>query len=185
MAAEQSRDGNNRFRRSKAEVEHDAAAAELRGQGLSYKAIGQRMGCSQGTAHARVHRAFRDTLAEPAEQARAVELARLEDAHDAALAVLLRVHVTVSHGKVITVKDGEGNDTPLIDDAPTLHAIDRIRALSESRRKLLGLDAPQKVALTTEAIDAELASTEAAIAAELAVARSEESETPGTEGSDG
>lgn len=161
MSAEQSRDGNNRFRRANTEVEHDAEAARLRGEGLSYKAIGERMGCSKGTAFARVHRAFRDTLAEPAEQARAVELARLENAHDTLIELLSHPKVTAAH---------------------IIQIAERIRTLSESRRKLLGLDAPQKVALTTEAIDAELADTEAAIAAELALARGEESETPGTEG---
>jgi hypothetical protein len=86
-----------------------------------------------------------------------VELARLEDAHDAALAVLLREHLTVSHGKVITVKDEEGNDVPLIDDAPVLQAVDRIRALSESRRKLLGLDAPARLSIDAEHLGQEVA----------------------------
>lgn len=145
------------FIRGPEDVARDARAAELRGQGLSYRAIAREMGTSVSTAYDGVARAFRATLTEPAEQARAVELARLEDAHDAALAVLLREHLTVSHGKVITVKDEQGNDVPLIDDGPVLQAIDRIRALSESRRKLLGLDAPSRVSVDAEHIGQEVA----------------------------
>lgn len=125
-------------------VTDDAEAARLRGEGLSYKQIAQRMGCTKSTAFERVHRAWRDTLTEPAERARAVELARLEEIHDAAMAVLLREHITVSHGHV--VKDDDGN--PILDDGPRLAAIDRLRQVSESRRKLLGLDAPAKQEVT-------------------------------------
>jgi hypothetical protein len=146
-----------RLTRSTVEVDHDADAARLRGEGLSYAAIGRHLGISKSTAFERVQSAWRATLTEPAEQARAVELARLEDAHDAALAVLLREHLTVSHGKVITVKDEEGNDVPLIDDAPVLQAVDRIRALSESRRKLLGLDAPARLSIDAEHLGQEVA----------------------------
>jgi hypothetical protein len=156
---------NGRFVRANTEVDHDAEAAQLRGEGLSYPAIAKRLGISKSTAWERVQRAFRATLAEPADQARAVELARLEDAHDAALAVLLREHLTVSHGKVITVKNDKGDDVPLIDDAPVLAAVDRIRALSESRRKLLGLDAPSRVSVDAEHLGQEVADLINALAA--------------------
>lgn len=145
-----------KFIRGPEEVTHDARAAELRGQGKTYAAIAKELGVSRGSAHDAVGRAFRDILTEPAEHARAVELARLEDAHDAALTVLLREHLTVSHGKVITIKDDQGNDVPLIDDAPVLQAVDRIRALSESRRKLLGLDAPSRVSVDAEHLGNEI-----------------------------
>lgn len=153
MTDERSRTGNGKYDRGNVEVERDAQAAELRGQGLTYAAIGERLGCSKSVAYERVRRAFRDTLAEPADQARAVELARLEDAHDRALAVLLREHITVSHGRV--VKDEDGNT--IIDDGPVLQAVDRIRALSESRRKLLGLDAPARVSVDAEHLGREVA----------------------------
>jgi hypothetical protein len=142
-----------RYIRDNATVSDDAEAARLRGEGLSYKAIAHRMGCSKSTAFERVHRAWRDTLTEPAEQARAVELARLEEIHDAAMAVLLRDHITVSHGHV--VKDDDGN--VILDDGPRLAAIDRLRQVSESRRKLLGLDAPTKVSVDAENLGREVA----------------------------
>jgi len=149
---EPARNGQGNFIRGPEKVDHDARAAQLRGQGLSYRAVARELGVSVSSAHQAVARAFRDTLTEPAEQARAVELARLEDAHDAALAVLLREHVTVSHGRIVTDDDG----TPILDDAPALQAIDRIRALSESRRKLLGLDAPSRVSVDAENIGREI-----------------------------
>lgn len=139
------RDATGRPIRTLAQAERDAWAVAQRSLGRSYRAIATDLDTSVSTAYESVQRAFRATLSEPAEQARAVELARLEDAHDAALTVLLREHLTVSHGKVITTKDADGNDIPLIDDAPVLQAVDRIRALSESRRKLLGLDAPAQI----------------------------------------
>lgn len=147
-----SRDNQGHFIRSTQEIENDRQAAELRGQGLSYRAIGRELGISGVQARERVLRAWRDTLTEPAEQARAVELERLEQAHDHALAVLLREHITVSQGRV--VRDEEG--TPVPDDGPVLQAIDRIRALSESRRKLLGLDAPSRVSVDAEHLGEEI-----------------------------
>ncbi|NUP47540.1 MAG: hypothetical protein HOW97_09555 [Catenulispora sp.] len=134
------RTSQGRFIRGKDEIEHDAEAARLRGEGLSYAAIGKRLGISKSHAWEAVQRAFRDTLREPADQARAVELARLEAAHDAAMAVLEREHLAISHGRVVEGPDG----TPLVDDAPILQAINTIMRLSESRRRLLGLDAPQR-----------------------------------------
>lgn len=168
------RGGRGRYERGMDAVQRDAEAAELRGQGLSYRAIADAQGCSVSVAYERVHRAFRETLTEPAEQARAVELARLENAHDAALAVLLREHVLISNGKVVFDDAG----APIVDDGPTLQAIDRIRALSESRRKLLGLDAPQRHELTLGEIDAALDD----VNTQLALARSEAAEAEGTEG---
>lgn len=152
-ATGQVRNSKGEFVRTPEQVAGDARAAELRGLGWTYTAIAAELGISKGNAHKRVQRAFRDTLAEPAEQARAVELARLEDAHDRVLAVLLREHSTVSHGRII--KDADGN--PIIDDTPVLQAIDRIRALSESRRKLLGLDAPSRVSVDAEHLGQEVA----------------------------
>lgn len=150
---EHSRNTQGRFIRNQPEVENDRAAAELRAQGLTYRAIAKELGCSLSNAYQRVQRAWAATLAPAADEARAVELQRLEDAHDAALAVLLREHITVSHGRV--VKDDDGN--AIVDDAPVLQAVDRIRALSESRRKLLGLDAPSRVSVDAEHLGQEVA----------------------------
>ncbi len=100
-------------------------------------------------------------------------LQRLDKMQAAAEAVLERRHVHVSGGKIVVqvteyARDGEGNilldedGNPkaenveqLEDDAPVLAALDRLvkieierRAIGESRRKLLGLDAEQKVSVS-------------------------------------
>jgi len=134
------RGGDGRFTRSPDTAERDAEAARLRARGQSYRAIGEALGISQGSAHDAVQRALRATVAEAAADARALELERLDALYEAAMAVLEREHVTVSNGKVIRL-----NGEPLPDDAPVLAAIDRLLRVSESRRKLLGLDAPARL----------------------------------------
>ena len=124
-------------------AERDAEAARLRSRSMSYRQIAAALGIDVAAAHAAVQRALHDTLAEPAGDVRALELEKLDRAERAVLAVLERRHLTVSHGKVISV-GGE----PLEDDAPVLAAADRLVRISESRRKLLGLDSPVKVNLS-------------------------------------
>jgi hypothetical protein len=75
-----------------------------------------------------------------AAEARAVHRARLEMATEAALQVLENPHVTVSNGQIVRL-DGQ----PLPDDGPVLAAIDRIVKISESLRKLDGVDAATKI----------------------------------------
>lgn len=157
----QSRTKQGRYIRANPEIEHDALCAELRGQGLTYAAIGKRVGVTKAKAWEAVQRAFRDTLTEPAETARAVELARLEDMHDRALAVL----------------EAQEPSSP----GAILGAIDRIVKVSESRRKLLGLDAPQRHELTLGEIDAALSQVDD----DLAAARREAAEAGGAEGEEG
>lgn len=143
---ERTRTSGGRYVRSKAEIDRDADAAELRGQNLPYRAVAEQLGISVSTAHARVGRAFRDTLASPAEAARAIERDRIGHVLDRALEILEKKHVTVSHGHVVHVHDEEtGRDVPLADDGPALAAIDRIIRASESLRRLDGLDAPKAV----------------------------------------
>jgi hypothetical protein len=126
-----------------------------------------------------VGRALAATVAEPAADVRAMELLRLDQAlqrlaEDEAKvrAVRDREHVTVSHGRVIYVKDDAGNDVPLIDDAPVLQANaqlmaieDRRRHIQDRRAKYLGLDAPAKVQVIS---DDDLNREEQRLAAELA-----------------
>lgn len=132
-----------------------AAAARLKGEGKSYRAIAAELGIDVHTAFDDVKAAVRSIVQPPAEEVVRVELARLDDEllaldrlEESVRAVLEREHVTVSHGKVITL---EGQTEPLRDDGPVLQAVDRLmrieeqrRRNGESRRKLLGLDAPAK-----------------------------------------
>lgn len=112
---------------------------------------------SKGTAHDYVQRGLhsvREATAATAEQARAAHRARLGYALEVATEIIGRDHVHVSQGRVMKDHD----DMPLIDDGPKVAAGKLIRELSESLRKLDGLDAATKVdtTVTITPQDAEL-----------------------------
>jgi hypothetical protein len=135
------------------QVDRDAWAADRRGDGWHYKDIAEGLGISISAAHDAVERAYHRTLNAPAERARAVQRARLERIHEAAMEVLERKHITVSHGRIIAGEDSE----PLLDDGPVLQAVDRLLRISESLRKLEGLDAPSRVSIDAEHLGQEVA----------------------------
>jgi hypothetical protein len=58
--------------------------------------------------------------------------------------ILLRRHRN-SGNRLITIVSPDGEEIQVIDDAPTLQAIEQLRKISESKRKLLGLDSAEKV----------------------------------------
>lgn len=135
------RGGDGKFTRAPETAERDAEAARLRARGLSYRAIADEMGTSVHAAHTAVQRALKATVQEAAAEARTLELERLDALYATAYDVITRTHPTVQLGKVIKGPDGE----PVNDDSVVLAAVDRLLRVSESRRKLLGLDAPTKV----------------------------------------
>lgn len=151
-----------KFIRTTDQAELDAEAARLRSRSMGYREIGEQLGVTTSAAHRMVERALAAIPTEHAEAVRANELRKLDALERAALTVLEARHVTVSNGKLIY--DG---DEPLLDDAPVLNAIDRLLRVSESRRKLLGLDAPNRVEVVTlDYLDAEIARLSAQHAAE-------------------
>ncbi|MFD5814404.1 hypothetical protein [Streptomyces sp. NPDC127038] len=164
---EPAHDRQGRFARTPDHARRDAAAADLRAKGRTYQQIADELGYSdRGEAHHAVRRAINDIAREPAEAAihfelerLDAELGRLEQLETAAREVLERHHVTVSAGGQIVHHQGE----PLLDDAPVLQAIDRLlkiedsrRRNGESRRKLLGLDAPSRVSIEAEQLGREI-----------------------------
>lgn len=68
------------------------------------------------------------------------EAERLDMLASVAMRVLNTMHFTMSAGQVV-----ERDGVPLEDDGPVLAAIDRLLRISESKRKLFGIDAPVKV----------------------------------------
>jgi aminoglycoside phosphotransferase (APT) family kinase protein len=95
-----------------------------------------------------------DAVVESAEEIRRVELDRLDELARTAWRVLYERHLHIGmRGEIARHRD---TGAPLLDDGPVLAAIDRLLTISESRRKLLGVDAPAKVTvLTMDAIGAE------------------------------
>ena len=130
------------------DAEDEARAARLRASGMSYSQIAAEMGCSESTAHGRVWRAIRSAPVEDGTQLRDLELARLDALTAKAWTVLVADHPLVSNGRKFP---------ELQDSAPVLAAIRELRHLSESRRKLLGLDAPVKHDVkVSDALDADI-----------------------------
>lgn len=140
-------------------VERDAEMAHLRARGLSYRAIAGQVGCTASTAYLGVQRALAAVPVEAVGELRQVECARL----DAVIARLWDVveaeHPFISNGRRFD---------DVQDAGPVISALSGIVRASESKRKLLGLDAParQMVTVVTEdAVDAELRRLEAELAA--------------------
>lgn len=134
-----------------AAAERRGQALELRKAGQSFRAIGAALGVSEAQAHHDVRHALA-RLAElelaSADELRALELARLDTLTEEAVRVLSATHPLVSGGKVLSGFTEDGTAIGLTDDGPKLAAIDKLIRISESRRKLLGLDKPTLIAPT-------------------------------------
>ncbi|GAA2034605.1 hypothetical protein GCM10009839_38920 [Catenulispora yoronensis] len=155
-----SRGNNGKFCRGIAGAERDAQAAHLRAQGLSYRQVAEALGYADASgAFKSVQRALSAVPAEAVAELRAVEAARLDELTRRAWAVVDKTHLVVAaNGRVVEGPDGQ----PLIDDAPTLHALDRLLKIAERRARLFGLDAAKKYevrqqVVTLDAIDAAIA----------------------------
>jgi hypothetical protein len=172
------RNGRGRYVRSPSTAKRDADAARLRAEGYTYERIAQELRFShRDLARRAVERALTATVREPADEARQIELIRLDSLWMQAMAVLQREHITVSNGRVVTI-DVDGEPQPVPDDAPVLQAIDRLLKIMERRSKLLGLDAPAKVeVMSLDRIDQAIAELERELGAAEAGASEETSGT--------
>lgn len=97
---------------------------------------------SEGAAHNAVKNAMQKRQAQinqTVDELRQQEQEHLEALTEKALEILERTHLVVNSGEVITYKGRE-----LIDSGPALAAIKTLQQVSESRRKLLGLDSATK-----------------------------------------
>lgn len=154
--------GRPRTSRSVAMAERKARAVELRRSGLTFESIAAALGCSRTTAFDLVKSALRSVVATPAQALLEQELAELELARTRTLAIIDAQHRVVSAGSIVTEdaldpttgaalideRTGKPFKVPLHNPRPVIEAIRLLLSIAESRRALLGADAPKKVSLT-------------------------------------
>lgn len=116
-------------KRTPESIAKSKTALELRHSGATYPQIAQAMQCAQSTAHEYVQAALRETIQEPADAVRELELARLD-------VMLKALWQTVLNGS----------------PSEKRNAVDRCLAIQDRRARYLGLDAPQRriVEIVTE-----------------------------------
>jgi hypothetical protein len=109
-----------------------AKALALRTAGATFDQIARQLGyASPSGAYEAVMSALKATLREPAESVRVMEVERLDR---------LMLGLWKAATATATATDPRG---------PDLESLDRVLKIMDRRAKLLGLDAPQKVAATT------------------------------------
>lgn len=131
-----------------------------RDYGYSKEKVAQVMGISPVYAGRLINKGIREIFRGETEDMVTMALARLDEQYRIALTILQSNHMLVNAGEVVQdyIRGDDGQPlefngarirVPLKDNGPALAALDRLLKIEESRRKLLGLDKPTKVAPTT------------------------------------
>lgn len=170
------RGNNGRFRRTLEGAQRDAKACEMRSRNHTYQEIADALGYGDRShAYRAVQKMLAEVPVEAVEELRRLHMARLDYLAVQALAVLEREHLTISQsGKIVT--DDEGRQ--ILDDGPTLAALDRLLRIQERQAKLMGLDAPSRhEVMTLDSLDARIAELTAQL--DSAPATAEAAEDPG------
>ena len=141
-----------RFTRDMKTVRRDAQAADLFADGLNYQQIADELGYAHRSDAMKAIKRARDDVARPAvTKLIQAESEELDILYTEACAILQRNHVTVSHGKVITIRNPEtGAEEPLLDDMPKLQAIRVALDVRKAYEDLLGLKQPSRVSVEAE-----------------------------------
>lgn len=100
-----------------------AEALKLRKQGLTYAAIGERLGVKESQAHRDVQDALLEITKEPAEDVRQIELQRSEEQH---------LHLNAEIGRVLKHLKASTTAEGLTD----LKAVDQVRKLVETQNRI-------------------------------------------------
>lgn len=136
-------------------VQRDTRALELRSQGWTYRAISEELGYGgTGNAQRAVEAVVAKVPEESAKVVRAQMVEQLDLMTNTALQVLARTHLAYHQGEPLT--DAQGR--PVLDDGPTLKAIDTLGRVLERRAKLLGVDAPERSELAVVQLPPEIQS---------------------------
>ena len=134
---------------------------QMRRDGRTWADAGEAVGVTGMYAYKLFQKAIKEIIREPAEEALALELERLDLMQHTMMEILGEKHLLVSSGSVISaeVLDDFGNPVHdeltgapkrvrLSDCGPKFAAVTALIKISERRAKLLGLDAPTKTAFT-------------------------------------
>jgi hypothetical protein len=158
------RDGRGKFERTVDGVARDAKAARLRARGKTYEQIATELGYSdRSEAWRGVKRVLDGIVTEARDEAVKIELDRLDHMWREVITVLETRHFVISDGRIVF-----RGEEALLDDAPVLHAVDRLLKIADRRAKLLGLDQPRRVEVSDATPDLDAAVRD--LAAELAAA---------------
>jgi hypothetical protein len=129
----------------------DAEATRLRALGWSLEEVADRLEF-HGPAHAAaaIRRALANTVRIAKDEQRLLELQSLDECERALWVEIRSRHILVSNGRIIR----DEYEVPLEDSRFLLECMDRILKVKESRRKLLGLDAPMRAeVLNIDSVD--------------------------------
>lgn len=155
--------------RTTADRDRDVRAVELARRGLTYDQIAAQMGYrDRSGAYRAVQRGLTDAYRESADALTQLEMERLNALTRLFEKIIATKHYAVSLGSGKVVMDPLDPRQPLQDDGPALAAGLALLRVSESRRKLRGLDAPSRSrveVITPELIEAEITRLESELAA--------------------
>jgi len=127
-------------------AERDARACRLRAQGHDWQEIADELGYnSKGHARDAVRRALLETLQAPADELRAVELLLHEQAIRKCFDIINAPQPLLDRaGRPVTLLGEDGEEYACDDQGIIVQALNALQKFSESRRKMMGLDAPIK-----------------------------------------
>jgi hypothetical protein len=135
--------------RSIREAQRRAEMMRLRAEGLTLAQIGEQMGITADAVQGVIDRALRSMVKAPADELRALELARCDELMTEAMAIVRAPMQTVRSGDPVQDPESCAVVVEVVADAaPKLAAINTVLRVMERRARLLGLDMPTKTALT-------------------------------------
>lgn len=126
------------------EAERRAQMLRLRADGFTLAQIGHEMGVCESTVQRVIEAALRSLVKAPAEELRALELARCDELLEEAMAIV-RAPMQSATGRPVQDADSGAVVIEVVQDAaPKLAAITTALRVMERRAKLLGLDVATK-----------------------------------------
>jgi hypothetical protein len=150
-------------------AERDGRACRLRAQGRDWQEIAGECGySSREAAQAAVRRALVETLRAPADELRAEQVVLHREAIRKCWDIISDPQPLLDRsGRPVTLEGDDGVEYAVADQGIQVQALTALQRFSESLRKMLGLDAPQRSVRVTLAELQEMALANGVPAAEV------------------